>query len=143
VPLLAAGLAAGLAALPAARGQGAASPPPPPLNPAWAFDPTGPFLPGKAGPPLLLPGDGGRFNPMAPPLEAIRGPRPPVPPCPLVVPRRDYALQPLHIRPQEVAWKNRLGCLSAADAVYGPDGCPRKLCGEAGGRTLRLPPGGP
>jgi hypothetical protein len=32
-----------------------------------------------------------------------------------------------------------MGCLSAADAIYGKDGCPIKLCGEASG-SFQLPP---
>jgi hypothetical protein len=50
-------------------------------------------------------------------------------PCPLLVPKSDYALQPLRIQPSQVARKNAIGCLSpAAAAEYGPDGCPVKLC---------------
>jgi hypothetical protein len=30
----------------------------PPLNPAWAFDPNGPFLPGADPPSFLLPANG-------------------------------------------------------------------------------------
>lgn len=53
----------------------------------------------------------------------------PPPPCPLLVPASDSALQPLRIQPSQVAGKNAMGCLSPADAaVYGPDGCPVKLC---------------
>lgn len=60
-------------------------------------------------------------------------------PCPLVVPRSDYALQPLRIKPSQVAAKNAMGCLSPADAaVYGPDGCPVKLCKAPQG-TMPLP----
>jgi hypothetical protein len=136
-------VAAGLGGAPVARSQPGAQLPPPLLDPGWAFDPSAPSLPGKAGAPLLLPGDGGRFNPNAQQREAIGGPRPPLPPCPLLVPRRFFVLQPLRIRPEEVAWKNRLGCLSAADAIYGPDGCPKRLCGKAGEGPIRLPAGGP
>ncbi len=50
-------------------------------------------------------------------------------PCKLVVPPGQSVLQPLKIRPEQVPLKNRLGCLSPADALYGPDGCPLKLCG--------------
>lgn len=53
--------------------------------------------------------------------------------CPLLVAPVDSALQPLRIPASEVAAKNRLGCLSAADAVYGPDGCPSRLCGSGRG----------
>ena len=63
----------------------------------------------------------------------------PPPPCPLLVPVSDYALQPLRIQPSQVARKNAVGCLSPADAsVYGPDGCPVKLCRAPQG-TLPLP----
>lgn len=63
----------------------------------------------------------------------------PPPPCPLLVPASDYALQPLRIQPSQVARKNALGCLSPADAaVYGPDGCPVKLCRAPQG-TVPLP----
>jgi len=58
--------------------------------------------------------------------------------CPLLVKPEDAALQPLPIDPAQVAGKNALGCLSAADAVYGPDGCPSKLCG-AGRGVIPLP----
>lgn len=63
----------------------------------------------------------------------------PPPPCPLLVPDSDYALQPLRIQPSQVARKNAVGCLSPADAsVYGPDGCPVKLCHPPQG-TMPLP----
>jgi hypothetical protein len=63
----------------------------------------------------------------------------PPPPCPLLVPDSDYALQPLRIHPSQVARKNAVGCLSPADAsVYGPDGCPVKLCHPPQG-TMPLP----
>jgi hypothetical protein len=55
------------------------------------------------------------------------------PPCPLIVPPDLPALQPVRIQPSQVAAKNRMGCLSAADAIYGPDGCPLKLCAPASG----------
>jgi hypothetical protein len=48
--------------------------------------------------------------------------------CPLVVPSQVSFLQPKRLRPEEVKAKNAAGCLSAADAIYGPDGCPLKLC---------------
>ncbi len=72
--------------------------------------------------------------------EAIRVPGgiPPAP-CPLLVPPRDAALQPLRIAPNQVAMKNSMGCLSPADAsLYGPDGCPVKLCKLPQG-TVPLP----
>jgi hypothetical protein len=63
----------------------------------------------------------------------------PPPPCPLLVPASDYALQPLRIQPSQVARKNAVGCLSPADAaLYGPDGCPVKLCHPPQG-TVPLP----
>ena len=118
-------------------------PPAPPLNPAWAFDPNGPFLPGADPPSFLLPNNGQRFNPSKPGQpKAISGPPPPIAPCPLIVPPRDAVLQPLHLPPALVPLKNRFGCLSAADAIYGPDGCPKRLCRKAES-PIRLPPGGP
>lgn len=63
----------------------------------------------------------------------------PAEPCPLLVPGSDRALQPLRIQPSQVARKNAVGCLSPADAaVYGPDGCPVKLCHPPQG-TVPLP----
>lgn len=119
-------------------------PPQAPLSPSWAFDPTGPYLPGADPPAFLLPGWGQPFNPARPVQpQAISGPRPPIPPCPLIVPVRLAALQPLHIPPVQVPLKNRFGCLSPADAIYGPDGCPRRLCGTSKGFQIPLPPGGP
>ena len=60
VALLPSGLAALLALGPASLSPLRAEPlpPPPPLNPAWAFDPNGPFLPGADPPSFLLPGNG-------------------------------------------------------------------------------------
>jgi len=48
--------------------------------------------------------------------------------CPLVVPSQVAFLQPKRLKPEEVKAKNAAGCLSPADAIYGPDGCPLKLC---------------
>ena len=48
--------------------------------------------------------------------------------CPLVVPSQVSFLQPKRLKPEEVKAKNAAGCLSAADAIYGADGCPLKLC---------------
>ena len=60
-------------------------------------------------------------------------------PCPLLVAGADPALQPLRIAPSQVARKNAVGCLSPADAaVYGPDGCPVRLCTAPQG-TMPLP----
>ncbi|MCT0218405.1 hypothetical protein KQ304_05210 [Synechococcus sp. CS-1329] len=50
------------------------------------------------------------------------------PACPLLVPLQDAVLQPLQLRPAQVPRKNAGGCLSAADALYSADGCPRQLC---------------
>lgn len=63
--------------------------------------------------------------------------------CKLVVPPGQSVLQPWKIRPDQVPLKNRLGCLSPADARCGrcgPDGCPRKLCGpDKGAFSLTVP----
>lgn len=56
-----------------------------------------------------------------------------LPPCPWIGP--PGTIQPLRIQPRQVGAKNGRGCLSAEDAVYGPDGCPVRLCGT---RTPRL-----
>lgn len=62
-----------------------------------------------------------------------------LPPCPRLGPAG--TIQPLRIQPRQVAAKNKMGCLSAEDAVYGPDGCPIRFCGT---RTPRLAlPGAP
>lgn len=62
--------------------------------------------------------------------------------CPLLVKPSEAGLQPLRIAPNQVEAKNRLGCLSSSDAIYGPDGCPKQLCG--GGRgVIPLPEGSP
>ena len=53
--------------------------------------------------------------------------------CPLLVKPTEAALQPLSIDPAQVDAKNRLGCLSNNDAIYGADGCPQKLCGASRG----------
>ena len=58
--------------------------------------------------------------------------------CPLVVPTRNSELQPRRIQPSQVAAKNAGGCLSPSDAIYGPDGCPLKLCGPNAG-VIPLP----
>ncbi|WP_043368572.1 hypothetical protein [Cyanobium sp. PCC 7001] len=60
--------------------------------------------------------------------------------CPMVVPASQRDLQPKRLPPDQVSQKNSRGCLSPHDAVYGPDGCPLKLCGpEAGVIQLPLP----
>lgn len=58
--------------------------------------------------------------------------------CPLVVPPSQSLLQPRKIRPDQVKAKNAMGCLSPADAVYGPNGCPQRLCGPDAG-VIQLP----
>jgi len=76
--------------------------------------------------------------PNQPEAIGVRRGIPPVP-CPLLVPPKDAALQPLRIAPNQVAMKNSMGCLSPADAsLYGPDGCPVKLCKLPQG-TVPLP----
>ncbi len=75
-------------------------------------------------------------------IEASPGLSPPA--CRLLVPRGEAVLQPLRIRPAQVPQKNSMGCLSAADARYGPDGCPSQLCGQKHGYQVPLPTlGGP
>jgi hypothetical protein len=39
----------------------------------------------------------------------------------------------MRLPPSEVAAKNKLGCLSPNDAIYGSDGCPTRLCGQNSG----------
>jgi hypothetical protein len=146
LPVLRTAAAALLAFAPAGTAALAAEPlpPAPPLNPAWAFDPNGPFLPGADPPRFLLPANGQPFNPSKPSQpQAISGPRPPIPPCRLIVPVKDAPLQPLHLHPSQVPLKNSFGCLSSSDAIYGADGCPKRLCGTAKGNQILLPPGGP
>jgi hypothetical protein len=58
------------------------------------------------------------------------------PPCPRIGP--PATIQPLRIQPRQVPSKNASGCLSAEDAVYGPDGCPTRFCG-LGSPRLHLP----
>ncbi len=70
-------------------------------------------------------------------IEASPGLSPPA--CRLLVPRSEAVLQPLRIQPAQVAQKNSMGCLSAADARYGPDGCPSQLCGQQQGYQVPLP----
>ena len=78
------------------------------------------------------------------PLAIEASPGRPPPPCRLLVPRSESVLQPLRIHPAQVAQKNSMGCLSAADARYGPDGCPSQLCGQKHGYQVPLSPlGGP
>jgi hypothetical protein len=89
---------------------------------------------------MALVGDAGWFDAVAQEVPsanqplAIDGAAALVPsPCKLVVPPGQSVLQPLKIRPDQVPLKNRLGCLSPADALYGPDGCPVRLCGPTKG----------
>ena len=56
--------------------------------------------------------------------------------CPAIVSIGD--VQPMRLSPAEVAAKNKLGCLSPNDAIYGADGCPTRLCGQSRG-TVPLP----
>jgi hypothetical protein len=67
-------------------------------------------------------------SPNQPEAIEIRGLTPP--PCPLIVPASSLDTQPLRISPSQVALKNRMGCLSEADAIYGPDGCPLRFCSK-------------
>jgi len=62
----------------------------------------------------------------------------PKPSCPLVVPASQKLLQPRRIQPDQVQAKNAMGCLSPADAVYGADGCPLRMCGAESG-VIQLP----
>ena len=59
--------------------------------------------------------------------------------CARIVPPGLAELQPLRIPANQVAAKNARGCLSPADAVYGADGCPLRLCGSDAG-VIQLPP---
>jgi hypothetical protein len=59
--------------------------------------------------------------------------------CALNVPAGLAELQPLRIPAKQVAAKNARGCLSPADAIYGADGCPLRLCGSDAG-VIQLPP---
>jgi hypothetical protein len=85
--------------------------------------------PAKAGPAASTPQQ--KPNPNQPYVIDQGGLLPP--PCPLIVPPQLPALQPIRIQPSQVAAKNRMGCLSAADAIYGPDGCPLRLCPASSG----------
>ena len=62
----------------------------------------------------------------------------PKPPCPLVVPASQKLLQPRRIQSNQVQAKNAMGCLSPADAMYGADGCPLRMCGADAG-VIQLP----
>ena len=62
----------------------------------------------------------------------------PKPSCPLVVPASQKLFKPRSIQPNQVQAKNAMGCLSPADAVYGADGCPLRICGAEAG-VIELP----
>ncbi|MDP5123191.1 MAG: hypothetical protein NWP84_04860 [Cyanobium sp. MAG_04] len=62
----------------------------------------------------------------------------PKPSCPLAVPPSQKLFQPRRIQPNQVQAKNAMGCLSPADAVYGADGCPLRICGAEAG-VIQLP----
>jgi hypothetical protein len=53
--------------------------------------------------------------------------------CPAIVNLSAGQIQPMRIAPAQVASKNRLGCLSPNDAIYGANGCPTQLCGQSRG----------
>ena len=61
--------------------------------------------------------------------------------CPAIVNVGAGDIQPMRLPPSEVAAKNKLGCLSPNDAIYGADGCPLRLCGGNRG-TVPLPAAG-
>lgn len=56
--------------------------------------------------------------------------------CPALLPSYEHFLEPMPLRPQDVPAKNAKGCLSPSDAIYGPDGCPKKLCPQPKGLGL-------
>jgi hypothetical protein len=60
--------------------------------------------------------------------------------CPAIVNVAAGEIQPMRLPPAEVAAKNKLGCLSPNDAIYGADGCPTRLCGQTKG-AVPLPAG--
>lgn len=99
---------------------------------------------GKLALPLLLLASGVHAQPSGndPALQLIRGggtpavfkPGQPILPsssCPAIV--RAGNVQPMRLPPSEVSAKNKLGCLSPNDAIYGSDGCPTRLCGDSNG----------
>ena len=99
---------------------------------------------GKLALPLLLLGSSVKAQPAVndPALQLIRGggtpavfkPGQPILPassCPGIVGVGN--VQPMRLAPSEVAAKNKLGCLSPNDAIYGKDGCPTRLCGQSSG----------
>lgn len=60
--------------------------------------------------------------------------------CPAIVDVNAGGIQPMRLPTTEVAAKNKLGCLSPNDAIYGADGCPLRLCGQNQG-AVPLPAG--
>jgi hypothetical protein len=60
--------------------------------------------------------------------------------CPAIVNMAAGDIQPMRLPANEVAAKNKLGCLSPNDAIYGPDGCPTRLCSQNQG-AVPLPAG--
>lgn len=64
-----------------------------------------------------------------PPLNGAAAPRS----CSALLPGDQSFLEPLRLRPQDVPAKNAMGCLSPADAIYGLDGCPTRLCPQPKG----------
>lgn len=60
--------------------------------------------------------------------------------CPAIVNLAAGDVQPMRLPASQVAAKNKLGCLSPNDAIYGPDGCPTRLCGPSRG-AVPLPAG--
>ncbi len=106
---------------------------PAPAGAAAAATPLALVLLTLAGPVSALPASPNQ------PLAIQASPGLPPRPCPLVVPPHDSLFQPLRIQPQQVGMKNRMGCLSAADARYSPDGCPSRLCGTKDGYQVQGP----
>ncbi len=102
---------------------------PPPS--ATSATPSAPAIPKPAKAGATAPTPKPQSNPNQPEAIDKGGLLPP--PCPLIVPPQLPALQPIRIQPSQVAAKNRMGCLSAADAIYGPDGCPLRLCPASSG----------
>lgn len=100
----------------------------------WAGDRRGAWillllLSGAAAAPVAAQAKPPSPSPNQPEAIDHRGLTPP--PCPLIVPPSSLDSQPLRISPNQVPLKNRMGCLSEADAVYGPDGCPLRLCDKS------------
>lgn len=71
----------------------------------------------------------------AAPQPGLSGTEPPRS-CPALLPKNESFLEPMRLSPQEVPAKNARGCLSPSDAIYGPDGCPKKLCPQPQGLGL-------